>query len=105
MAAVDVAEMNEEGPSRKGPYLHWHKQHAKKSVLSKALKNNVFAYGHKAAADQIRTSYERLTQYVGTTYGQDISNVLLNKTTLVPQEPVHKAAIITGHDAREQMIR
>jgi alpha-glucuronidase len=36
----------------------------------------VFDYGHKEAADQMRTSWEKLTQYVGATYGQDISNEL-----------------------------
>jgi hypothetical protein len=59
-----------------------------KSGLCKALESNVFDYGHKAAADQMRTSYEKLIQYVGTTYGQDISDELHNKTfpTLLPNQ-------------------
>jgi hypothetical protein len=65
----------------------------------------VFDYGHKAAADQMRTSYEKLIQYVGTTYGQDISNELHNKTTLVLPEPVYTAAVLTRHATRELMIR
>jgi hypothetical protein len=76
-----------------------------KSGLCKALDNNVFDYRHKAAADQMRTSYEELVQYVGTTYGQDISNELHNKTTLVLPEPVHTAAVLTRHATRELMIR
>jgi hypothetical protein len=76
-----------------------------KSGLCKALDNNVFDYAHKAAADEMRTSWEKLVQYAGTSYGQDISNELHNKTTVVIPEPAHTAAVITRHAAREQMIR
>jgi hypothetical protein len=50
-----------------------------KSGLCAALDNNVFDSGHRAAADQMRTSWEKLVQFVGTNYGQDISNELQNK--------------------------
>jgi hypothetical protein len=40
------------------------------------LGTNVFGYGQKSAADQMRTSWEKLAQYVRTNYGQDISNEL-----------------------------
>jgi hypothetical protein len=53
-----------------------------KSGLCKALVNNVFDYGHKAAADEMRTSWEKLVQYAGTSYGQDISNELHDKLPL-----------------------
>jgi hypothetical protein len=49
---------------------------AAKSGLYAALGNNVFDYGHRAATDQMRTSWEKLVQFVGTNYGQDISNEL-----------------------------
>jgi hypothetical protein len=38
---------------------------AAKSGLCAALGNNVFDYGHRAAADQMRTSWEKLVQPVG----------------------------------------
>jgi hypothetical protein len=38
------------------------------------LGTNVFDYGQKSAAYIMRTSWEKLVQYVGTNYGQDISN-------------------------------
>ena len=53
----------------------------------------------------MRTSWEKLIQYVGTTYGQDIRNELHNKTTVTLTEPVHSAAVMTRHTTREQMIR
>jgi hypothetical protein len=78
---------------------------ASKSGLCKTLDDNVFDYGHKEAADQMRTSWEKLVQYVGATYGKDISNELHNKTTAILAEPVHTTAVLTRHAAREQMIR
>jgi hypothetical protein len=40
------------------------------------LGTNVFDYGQKAAADQMRTSWGKLVKYVGTNYGQEINNEL-----------------------------
>jgi hypothetical protein len=54
--------------------------------------NNVYDHGHKAAVDEMRTSWETLVQYVGATYGQDSSNDLQNTTT------------VSRQTARERMI-
>ena len=62
---------------------------ASKRGLCAALGTNVFDCGQKSSADQMRTSYEKLVQYVGTNYGQDISNELQNKRTVVLNKPVH----------------
>jgi hypothetical protein len=43
---------------------------AVKRGLCTNLGTNVFDYGQKSAADQMRTSWEKLVQYVGTNYGQ-----------------------------------
>ena len=77
---------------------------ASKSGLCTTLGNNVFDYGHKAAADQMRTSWEKIVQYVGTTYGQDICNELQNKTTVTLAEPIHTPTVLARHAIREQMI-
>ena len=76
----------------------------KKGVCS-ALGTHIFDYGHKAAADQMRTSWEKLAQYVGTIYGQDISNELQNKTTVTLTPPVHPQEVLQRHAIREQVIR
>jgi len=57
-----------------------------KSGLCTTLGTHIFDFGHKAAADQMRTTWEKLVQYVGTTYGQDISNELQNKATVTLPE-------------------
>jgi regulator of protease activity HflC (stomatin/prohibitin superfamily) len=66
---------------------------------------NVFDYGQKAAADQMRTSWEKLVQYVGTSYGSDISNELRNKSEVILQQPTHDTTVIARHLTRETMVR
>jgi ribosomal protein L15 len=61
---------------------------AKRGICTN-LGTNVFDYGQKSAADQIRTSWEKIVQYVGTNYQQDINNELQNKVWVVLTEPVH----------------
>ena len=53
----------------------------------------------------MRTSWEKLTQYVGTTYGQDIRNDLENKTPINFTEPNHSAAVLVRHAALEEVTR
>ena len=57
----------------------------------------MFDYVQKSAADQTRSSWEKLVQYVGTNYGQDISNVLQNKLTVNLVEPIHAPEVIERH--------
>jgi hypothetical protein len=65
----------------------------------------VFDYGQKSAADLMRTSWEKLVQYVGTNYGQDISNELQNKFTVALIEPVHSDEVLENHEKRVTMVR
>jgi hypothetical protein len=77
-----------------------------KSGLCAALGINVFDYGHRAAADQMRTSWENLcSQFVGTNYGQDIGNELQNKIPVILSEPVHTLEVLARHAIQEQMVR
>jgi hypothetical protein len=78
---------------------------AAKSGLCAALGNNVFDYGHRAAADQMRTSWEKLVQFMGTNYGQDISNELQNKIPVILSEPVHTPEVLARHAIHEQMVQ
>jgi hypothetical protein len=68
-----------------------------KSGLCATLGNNVFNYGHRAAADQMQTSWEKLVQFMGTNYGQDISNELQNKTPVTLTKPVHTPEVLARH--------
>jgi hypothetical protein len=68
------------------------------------LGTNVFGYGQNSAADLMRTSREKLVQYVGTNYWQDTSNELKKKITVDKIEPVHSAEVPRKHGLRETMI-
>jgi hypothetical protein len=65
----------------------------------------VFDYDQKSASYLMRTSWEKLVQYVGTNYGQDIRNELQNKITVYIIEPVHYAEVLRKHVLREAIIR
>jgi ribosomal protein L15 len=69
-----------------------------KKGLCANLGTNVFDYGQKSAADLMRTSWEKLVQYFGTNYGQDISNELQNKVTVALIEPVHSDEVLENHE-------
>ena len=73
--------------------------------MCSALGKNVFDYGQKSYANQMRTSWEKLVQYVGTSYGHDISNELQNKIAVVFPELEYKLAILMRPGARETMLR
>jgi hypothetical protein len=72
---------------------------ARKGICTN-LGTNVFDYGQKSAADQMRTLWEKLAQYVGTNYGQDISNELQNKINVILLDPVHTDGVIMKHSLR-----
>ena len=78
---------------------------AAKKGLCTTLGTNVFDYGQKNVADQMRTTWEKLVQHVGTSYGQDISNELMNKTIVNIVQPTHTASVLARHQTRELMIR
>jgi hypothetical protein len=76
-----------------------------KKVMCANLGTNVFDYGKNSAADLMRTSWEKLVQYVSTNYGKYISNELQNKITVDIIELVHSAEVLRKHGLREAMIR
>jgi hypothetical protein len=78
---------------------------AAKRGMCTNLGTNVFDYGQKSAANKMRTSWEKLVQYVGTNYGQDINNELQNKVWVFLTEPVHTDDVLARHSVRELMIR
>jgi ribosomal protein L15 len=77
----------------------------KKKGMCANLGTNVFDYGQKTAADIMRTSWDKLVQYVGTNYGQDISNELQNKIYVDIIEPVHYAEVLRKYGLREAIIQ
>jgi hypothetical protein len=67
---------------------------AKHKGLCAALGIHVFDYSQKGAADQMRTTWEKIVHHVGTIYGHDISNELQNKKTAINDEPKHTQDVL-----------
>jgi hypothetical protein len=65
----------------------------------------VFNFGHRAAADQMRTSWEKLIHFVGTNFGQYISNELQNIIPVILSEPIHTPEVLARYAICEQMVR
>ena len=54
-----------------------------KTGLCKELEGHVFDYGGHGAADKMRISMEKIQQYVGIKYGEDISAELKNRSKVI----------------------
>ena len=63
------------------------KPKATKVGLCKELEHHVFNYGGHAAADTMWVTQEKVQQYVGIKYGEDIANELKNWVQVVIQSP------------------
>ena len=73
--------------------------------LCKELENHIFDYGIHNIADLTRTTQEKIAQYVGIKYGEDIANQLTNNTTVTVAPPVYSAAILLRHQELEAHVR
>ena len=73
--------------------------------LCKELENNIFNYGIPNAADLMRTTQEKIGQYVGIKYGEDIANEFTNKATVTISPPVYSTAILLRHQEWERHVR
>jgi hypothetical protein len=67
--------------------------------LCKELESNIFDYGISNANRSylMRTRQEKIGQYVGIKYGEDVANELTNKTTVTIPPPVYSTAILLRH--------
>ncbi len=63
--------------------------------LCKDLEGNVFDFGTTSAAGQMRITQEKIAQYIGAKYGEDLANKLQNKTRIVFSAPAYPSATMT----------
>jgi hypothetical protein len=64
--------------------------------LCKDLEGNIIDFGTTSAADLMRITQEKIAQYIGAKYGEDIANELQNKT---------KVATLPRHALRIALVR
>jgi len=69
--------------------------------LCAALGVHVFDYGQKGAADQMRITWEKISHHVGTIYGSDISNELINRTKFIITPPKYSEDVIIRNAERK----
>ena len=81
------------------------KPKATKVGLCKELEHHVFDYGGHTAADTMRVTQEKVQQYVGIKYGEDIANELKNRVQVVIQAPEYSLAIKARHVEYEALVR
>ncbi len=73
--------------------------------LCKDLEGNVFNFGTMFAADQMQTTQEKIAQYIGAKYGEEIANELQNKTRIVLSAPAYPSTMMTRHALRIVLVR
>jgi hypothetical protein len=88
------------GGRGQGNYYSGVRAAVKHKGLCAALSNHVFYYGQKGAADQMRTTREKIVHHVGTIYHHDISNELHNKKTVITRKPRHTQDVLDKHAER-----
>ena len=73
--------------------------------LCKELENHILDYGVTNAIDLMCTTQEKIAQYVGIKYGEDIAIKLSNKIKMIIPLPVYSAAIMLRHQEWEKHVR
>jgi hypothetical protein len=73
--------------------------------LCKDLEGNVFDFGTTYAADQMQILQEKISQYIGAKYGEDIANKLQNKTRIVLSASAYPSTMTTRHTLWIALVR
>jgi hypothetical protein len=75
----------------------------KKQGLGPALGEHIFDYNIPNAAAQMLTTWEKIVEYVSSTYSNDISTKLDTRKTLVLPTPEHSKEVQEEHKEREEL--
>ena len=73
--------------------------------LCKDLEGFVFDFRTTSVANQMRITQEKIVQYIGAKYGEDIANELQNKTRVVLSAPTYSSVTLTRHALRITLFR
>lgn len=72
--------------------------------LEKELGRNIFDYGGKGAADLMKTSWEKVCQFAGKTYGETIATEMRTETRTTMTPPQYDQAILTREQQRATIV-
>ena len=104
-AAVDAAAAGRGPGGGRGNAYTGGRVKTMKVGLCKDLKDNVFDFETTSAADQMRILQEKIAQYIGAKYGEDIANKLQNKTRIVLSAPAYPTMMMTQHTLWIALVR
>ena len=96
------------GSGRKGRGAGYSSQGKPKSTkvgLCKELESRIFDYGGHGAANTMWVTQEKILQYVGLKFGEDIANELKKKTTMALNPPKYSDAIELRHGEYQKLVR
>jgi hypothetical protein len=94
------------GPGRQGRGSGYSsKPKTTKVRLFKELEGHIFDYGGHGVADTMRVTQEKIQQYVGIKFGEDIANEIKNKKLVVLTPPKYSNAIELRHQEYEKLVR
>lgn len=89
---------------RRGQRKRRGRGHGYQTGLCKDLGTNVFDFGTKGAADQMRKTWERICHYVGFEMGPDIAMELRNETRITIDAPTYTDEVQARHAQRELIV-
>jgi hypothetical protein len=73
--------------------------------LCKKLEGHIFDYSGHGAANTMRVTQEKIQQYVGIKFGEDIANKIKNKKLVVLTPPKYSNAIKLRHQEYKKLVR
>ena len=91
-------------PGRGGRSANINTRGNSKTGLTKELEGHIFDFGTATAADKMKTTQEKISEYVGIKYGDDVANELINRVRVVLAPPDYPEDAKIRHVADRKII-
>ena len=65
----------------------------------------MFVAGLKDLADKMKTTFDRIVNYIGRIHGPDIASEISNRKTLITPQPTYPEDVLTRHGVRVEIKR
>jgi hypothetical protein len=91
-------------PARGGRSANINNRGNSKTGLTKELEGHIFDFGTATAADKMKTTQEKISEYVGIKYGDDVANELINRVRVVLAPPDYPDDAKIRHVADRKII-
>ena len=75
-----------------------------KTGLTKELEGHIFDFGTANSADKMKTTQEKIADYVGIKYGDDVASELINRVRVILAPPEYPAEATERHVADKLVI-